>query len=102
MGHVKSERNAALRRKRGRGASIRMLAIAFRISTMRVRQILEATGGDPLRHVVGPGLATSTMTELERERQRLRDRIATDRRRLRAVEDEIDVRATDRLLGLTS
>lgn len=101
MGGATVDRNRRLRIRRTRGASIRMLAREFKISTMQVRRVLESTGGDPLRAVTGGNLATLSVIELDRERVRLRDRIASDRRRLREVDDELEVRRTDALLGLT-
>lgn len=98
----KTERNARLRRRRSSGASLRALARSFSITVTQVRRVLEATGGDPLRSTSGGAdLAGMTIIDLERERIRLADRIAADRRRLRLVDDELDVRRTDRVLGLT-
>lgn len=69
---------------------------------MQVRRILEATGGDPQGFQAGSGdLGGKTDAELEHEALRLVDRIQADRRRLRAVRDELEVRRVDRVLGLT-
>lgn len=93
-----SRRDSRLRRRRTEGLSTRQLAREFGISQPQVRRVLAATGGDPLR---GSDLAAATVVELEGERDRLRDRIAADRRRLRVVLDELEARRTDRILGLT-
>lgn len=95
-----SSRNARLRRERAKRATLTDLARQFQISRTRVVQILEDTGGDPLTTSRSRQLAGATVPELESERGRLRDRIASDRRRLRAVEDELSARQTDRILGL--
>lgn len=87
-----SGRDSRLRRRRTQEASLRELAGEFGISVTRVRQILEETGGDPL----APRFAD--VVWLEAERDRLRYRIAADRRRLREVLDELDSRRTDAIL----
>lgn len=92
-----TSRNRRLRARRADGISTRSLAREFGISQPRVRQILAATGGDPLR---SKDLAAATLEELLRESERLRARIACDRRRLRVVLEELDARETDRILGL--
>lgn len=87
-----SSRDSRLRRRRAQEASLRDLATEFGISVTRVRQILEDTGGDPL----APRYAD--VVWLEAERDRLRERIAADRRRLRDVLDELESRRTDQIL----
>jgi hypothetical protein len=94
----KRSRNRTVRTKRVRGLSQRGLAQIMGLSRWRIRQILEETGGDPIRD---QRLATMSETELMREQARLVDRIASDARRLMVVEEELVVRGTDRLLGLT-
>lgn len=93
---IAGDRTARLRRRRAMGASTRQLGREFGITQTQVLRILAATGGDPL----ASGLERLTLADLERERERLRDRIASDRRRLRVVIDELEVRRTDRILGL--
>lgn len=95
-----SGRDARLRRARARRKPLSELAEQFGISKTRVVQILDRTGGDPLTSARTAQLEGATVAELEAERSRLRDRIASDRRRLRAVEDELSARHTDRVLGL--
>lgn len=56
-------------------------------------------GGDPLAQEVRD-LAVASQAQLERERARIEDRIRSDRRRLRLVIEELEVRNTDRLVGL--
>lgn len=92
-----ADRNRKLREMRGHGWSHRRLARQFGIHRTRVRQILLETGGDPLAR----DLAAAPVLDLERERDRLQDRIRADRRRLRSVLDELDSRRTDAILGLT-
>lgn len=92
-----TSRNRRLRARRARGMSTHQLANEFGISQTQVLRILEATGGDPRKPA---DLADRTPAELEAERDRLRMRIATDRRRLRAVLDELEVRHIDALIGL--
>lgn len=94
------DRNARIRRRRARGASLRSLARDYRLSVARVRQILVDVGGDPLHDAAGD-IARLNPDELAREATRLRDRIESDRQRLRMIEDELDVRRIDRVLGLT-
>lgn len=97
MTQAKRTRNQDVRRRRGAGYSQRALARRFNVSRWRITQILDETGGDPLRDAL---LARMSMTELERDRDRLVDRIGADLRRLIVVEEEMEVRRTDRLVGL--
>lgn len=99
MSQRATERNRRLRDRRAQGVSHRRLAREFRIHRTRVRQILLETGGDPLAHELGD-LAVAQVVDLERERDRLQDRIRSDRRRLRLVTEELEVRRIDRLLDL--
>lgn len=94
---AKRDRNRTVRRRRSRGLSQRELARLFGVSRPRIQQILRETGGDPL---ADRRLAHMTEAELERERDRLTDRIGSDLRRLMVVDDELVVRGHDRLLGL--
>lgn len=93
-----TSRNRRLRRLRTEGASLRQVGREFGLTHTQVLRILEMTGGDPLR---ASDLADATLVDLEGERDRLRARIASDRRRLRAVLDELDGRRVDGILGLT-
>lgn len=95
-----AERNRRLRRARADGGSTRAIARKFDLSQTRVLQILDRTGGDPLASTQTRELQAATTMELDSEQARLRNRIASDRRRLRAVQDELSARATDRILGL--
>ena len=92
-------RDRRLRRARANRRTLTELARQFDISRTRVVQILEATGGDPLASAQTSQLRASTIAQLESETGRLRARIASDRRRLRAVQDELSARQTDRILG---
>ncbi|HEU4571479.1 MAG TPA: hypothetical protein VFR93_02245 [Candidatus Limnocylindrales bacterium] len=94
-----AQRNRRLRFLRSQRWSTWRLARHFAISQVRVRQILRDTGGDPLRAEY-PDLAIAPIVDLERERERLRDRIRADRRRLRVVEEELQSRMVDRIAGL--
>jgi transcriptional regulator with XRE-family HTH domain len=97
------DRNRRLRERRANGQSTRQLAKAFRLSQMQVRRILADTGGDPLAGTMAD-LAKMTDEQLEREAQMREDRIASDRRRLRLLREELQVRAdsalVDRLTGV--
>lgn len=100
MSRAHADRNRRLRARRAQGWSQRRLAREFRITQTRVVQILATTGGDPLATELSD-LAAQNVVDLERERDRLQDRIRTDRRRLRMVLDEIDARRINGILGLT-
>lgn len=103
MSSPKVSRNSQLRERRLRHhTSQRDLAREFRVSRARIRQILADTGGDPVRLERVAALARATADDLEWEKRRLKERIGTDLRRLMAVEDELEVRRTDELLGLTN
>lgn len=90
-----AERNRRLRARRssrdaaGRHPSIADLSREFGISRAAIYQILDRTGGDPAAYS-DDYLDGATIAELERERDRLRDRIAADRRRLRLVTAYLD------------
>lgn len=71
----------------------------FGVSRWRIQQLLEQTGGDPLRDQM---IARMSVTELERDRDRLADRIQSDLRRLMGVEEELESRRVDRINGLTA
>lgn len=94
----KCSRNQAVRRTRRRGMSQRDLAREFGISRLRVRQLLTQGRSDPL---LGQLLAKASEHELERRSARLIERIANDLRTLELVEQELEVKRTDRILGLT-
>lgn len=96
----KADRDRRVRARRASGISTRRLAREFRISQVRIRQILADTGGDPLAPELEV-LAAMTDAELEREAANLEDLIRARRRRLRMVHDEQEARRTDRILGLT-
>ena len=87
------DRSRAVRQRRTGRESIRRIAHDFGISPTRVRQILADTGGDP-------AVMHGTDADLERERDRLQDRIRADRKRLRLVIEELESRETDRILGV--
>lgn len=99
MSTAKAERNRRLLDDRARGLSHRRLARKYRLSRTRVQQVLR-TVGDPLACELRD-LAVAPQADLERERDRLQDRIRNDRRRLRMVLEELSSRDTDRILGLT-
>jgi AraC-like DNA-binding protein len=89
-----SNRDRRLRARRatrddaGQHPTIAELAREFAISRSLVYQVLYRTGGDPAAFTAD--LETSSIEELEREHERLRDRIAADRRRLRQVMAYLD------------
>lgn len=100
MSRAKVERNRKLRETRARGMSLRRLARRFGINLAQVQRILATTGGDPLAFELDD-LARAPEADLVRERERLQDRIRSDRRRLRFVSEELEARRTNRILGLT-
>lgn len=101
MSSPKVDRNRQLRERRQRHrVSVRRLAHEFGVSPVRVQQILEEGGGDPIRLERVEDLARATRDDLRWEHQRLADRIATDLRRLLTIDDEIEIRRTDEILGL--
>ena len=95
-------RNSLIRRRRAEGWSQRRIAREFHISRARVTHILDRTGGDPINDRHDDKLRAASIDDIRTEIRRLRDRIAADRRRLRVLQDELEVRNTDRVLGLTS
>lgn len=98
MSRPKAARNRTLTRRRQSGMSQRGLARAFGVSRRTVRDLLERVG-DPLFEKF---LAEASVHLLERKRARLVERIDIARRELAAVEEELEVRRNDELLGLRS
>lgn len=96
MSRPKTQRNGAVLRRRGGGISQRELARRFGVSRRTIRDLLESSG-DPLFEKF---LAEASEHLLNRKRARLLERIAAARRELEAVEQELEVRRNDRLLGL--
>lgn len=99
VSEAKRDRNRAVRSKRRRGLSQREIARAVGLSRRRVRQLLEEAGGDPYRDAM---IARMSFAELERDRDRLVDRIRSDLRRLAGVNEELESRRVDRINGLAS
>ena len=93
----KVERNQTLRQHRRAGDSLRRIARQFDISLVNVQRILDETGGDPLLEAL---LASASEAQLRRRRDVIVERIGADLRRLIAIDEELEVRETDRLLSL--
>lgn len=97
----KSDRNERIRERRARHRlSTTELAREFGISQQRIVQILDETGGDPIKLERLDDLAKASVEDLRWEKRRLEHRIGTDIRRWLAIIDEFDIRAMDELLGL--
>jgi transcriptional regulator with XRE-family HTH domain len=94
---AKHRRNADLRRRRERQReSLRTLARRFGVSVTRVVEILDATGGDPLRF----DFSRHSEDDLRRMCDRLADRIGSDLRLFVNAQDELESRRVDRINGL--
>lgn len=91
----KFTRDGRLLERRRKGDSTRELARAFMISQTRVVQILDQYG-DPLGRPDGLRPEVDIRAELE-ERRRCQ---ARDAARIRELLEELQVRETDRVLGL--
>lgn len=97
----KSDRNQRIRERRAKHrTSTTELGREFGITQQRVVQILNETGGDPIRLERLEELARASEDDLRWEKRRLEARIGADIRRWLAIIDEFDIRETDALLGL--
>jgi transcriptional regulator with XRE-family HTH domain len=96
VGRPLTTRDRAIRRARANRESLNALAARFGISRTRVVQILAKTGGDPI-----DDLGRRSIDELEAMRAALR--VKADSRataRLGDIEDELESRRVDRILGI--
>lgn len=96
---AKSSRNDQVRTRRTEHASLSTIAREFGVTKHRIAEILEHTGGDPLRPLRTADLATATVFDLGRERPRLAGRVRSDLGRLLAIDEELEARRVDRILG---
>lgn len=97
----KADRNQQIRERRARHrTSTTQLAREFGITQPRIVQILNETGGDPVRLERLDDLARASEDDLRWEKRRLEARIGADIRRWLAIVDEFDIRETDSILGL--
>lgn len=97
MAPAKAERNRRMRDARLSGASLSRLAREAGVSKTRVIELLRDTGGDPLRLI---SVQRETEDQLRRRKARLIERMAADWRVLIAIEEELEARETDRILGV--